>query len=752
MENLEFDKLFEPSNKSVLDFYRVSGAGYYIPEYQRGYSWDKDNVNQLLADIAEGVERLIDGKSTDQEIHFLGTVITVVDQSGKNKDPKGKPTRVDMIIDGQQRVITISIMASILVKKLIDILSQIKSTSSIYNDVREVIDTWNKRLIEIISFDLLRGKPQLKPKVIRGGIDYWTAEDSIDDAYRSEFAHYEALFINAYIESNTNLNVKFPTFEANTNYSANSKRVERWLNSTVSNAHVEDDDYPNAQNIINNISQDWLWEYERPSLKEMIDAEFSGNKTKETSLVCSLVQILAACYYLLQRCCFCVIKPENEDWAFDMFQSLNATGTPLTAFETFKPVVVNYFKTNKIEYKGSKSEMYFSGIENFLGAPNTAVQKTKRTNDFIVSFFAAHNGEKVPTHFSGERRALVDSYNSLDSTQKEPFIKKMGDYAKFYELWLDYNGEKTFKLNDIHEELELASMLVLFLKSCNHRMAITTLGSIYQTVLDNKTNAAHDFIQVVKATAAFYFLWRSAYPNNGLDVAYRNYFQICYKNNIPVTVQGIKDHFTNVLSNKGIRKNDWKQKASQSLRYSKSNYDFVKLALLISSTDTIPDTSMPGSIKKGKEGTYDYLKLKYWLSEDLKTIEHIAPQTNFGTWDKDLYEQDTMLVNSLGNLTLLPVDINSSIGNKSLQEKLLYYKCVSEDDPDVLNEIDKQAKKIGVNLNESTINLLKNCKYAHHVLPIRNLDFSDSWKSDIVKHRTNAMLDIIYDKLISWLQ
>jgi len=753
MENLEFDKLFEPSNKSVLDFYRVSGAGYYIPEYQRGYSWDKDNVNQLLSDIAEGVERLIDGKSTDQEIHFLGTVITVVDQTGKNKDPKGKPTRVDMIIDGQQRVITISIMASILIKKLVNLLSQVKNTSPIYEDVKEVVETWNKRLVEIVSFDLLRGKPQLKPKVIRGGIDYWTAEDSIDDAYKSDLAHYEALFINAYIESKTNINVKFPVFESNTNYSANARRIERWLNTTVSNAHIEDDDYPNAQSIINNISQDWLWEYERPSLKDMVDNEFSGSQTKETSVVCTLVQTLGACYYLLQRCCFCVIKPENEDWAFDMFQSLNATGTPLTAFETFKPVVVNYFKTKKLEYKNSKTECYFSSIESFLGSPNTAVQKTKRTNDFIVSFFAAYNGEKVPTHFSGERRALVDSYNALSSTtERESFIKAMGDYSTFYDLWLGYNGDKTFKLNEFNEESDLASLLILFLKSCNHRMAITTLGTIYQNVIDGTPNSDKEFIDVVKATAAFYFLWRSSFPNNGLDVAYRSYFQECFRNNVKITVDGIKEHFTTVLSNKGIRKSDWKQKASQSLRYSKSNYDFVKLALLISSTDTIPDPAKPGSIKKGKEGISDYLRLKDWQSDDLKTIEHIAPQTNSGTWDKELYEQDTMYVNSLGNLTLLPVDINSSVGNKNLQEKLLYYKCVSEDDPDVLDGIEKQAKTIGVTLNESTVSLLKNCKYAHHISPISGLDYSDSWKSDIVRHRTNAMLDIIYDKLISWLQ
>ena len=158
MENIQFDKLFETSNKSVLDFFQVSGAGYYIPEYQRGYSWDKDNISQLLTDIEEGVSRLMEINDFNQEIHFLGTIITVTDNGlgTKYKDPKGKPTRIDMIIDGQQRVITISIMASIILKELKRYLKAIKVSSSAYNDVKEIVDTWNKKLMDIISFDLLK--------------------------------------------------------------------------------------------------------------------------------------------------------------------------------------------------------------------------------------------------------------------------------------------------------------------------------------------------------------------------------------------------------------------------------------------------------------------------------------------------------------------------------------------------------------------------------------------------------------------
>ncbi len=753
MDTIEFDKLFEPSNKSVLDFFRVSGAGYYIPEYQRSYSWDKDNVNQLLTDIAEGVERL-DNNNSEEEIHFLGTIITVVDPSNKNKDPKGKPTKIEMIIDGQQRVITISIIASIFAKALINCLGKFKASSPVYGEVKEIVATWNKKLMDIVSFDLLRGKPRLKPKIIRGGSDYWTAEDPIEDAYKSDLALYEARFIDAYLKTENGGKADFPEFKSDSNYALNAKRVEQWLNKDVSEAHNNGDEkFSNASDIVNRISQDMLWDYDRPMLQEIIENHFSGEQSRESSSLCSLVQIIAACYYLLERCCFCVIRPANEDWAFDMFQSLNATGTPLTALETFKPVVINYFKSNKITYKDSETEKYLKKVEDFLSAPNTAVQKTRRTNDYIVSFFVSYRGEKVPTHFSGERKALVKNYNELNTIEeKNSFIKKMGDYSDFYDLWLKFNGEKSFKLNDINEESDLISLLILFLKNSNHRMAITTLGSIYQKVLDKEESADKEFIDVVKATTAFYFLWRTYLSNNGLDVVYRNFFQNKFEEGKPVSTEDIKKHFASALCEKNIMKNDWKNKASQTLKYNKNNKDLVKLALLISSTDTVPDTVTKGSVKPGKPGTSDYLKLKYWLSDDLNTIEHIAPQTNQGTWDENLYDQDTMYVNSIGNLTLLPIDINASVGNKSFQEKLLYYKCVGEEDPAVLAKLDQKAKTLGISLSDTTVEKLKNCKYSHHIQPLSTLDYCDSWKADLVKKRTNAILDIIWDRLMSWIE
>ena len=326
----------------------------------------------------------------------------------------------------------------------------------------------------------------------------------------------------------------------------------------------------------------------------------------------------------------------------------------------------------------------------------------------------------------------------------------MGDYADFYDRWLAFDASTIFKINEFNEEADLASLLIAFLKDSNHRMAITTLATAYQDVLDGKIGASQPFIDTVKATAAFYFLWRSVLPNNGLDVAYRDYFGKCFETKTAFSVKGLKAHLQKTLDAKGIKKDIWIRNAAMNIKYDK-NTDFTKLALLIASTDTIPDTVVRGSIKKGKPGTFDYLKVKYWTSEDLKTIEHIAPQTNVGIWDSALYDPATMYVHSLGNLTLLPVDINSSVGNKEWKEKLLYYKSVAEDDPAVLAGIENTAKSIGVTLSKDTVKLLQDCKYSHHIKPISSLDYFDSWKADLVKTRTEAMLNVIWDRLTDWL-
>lgn len=39
----------------LLDIFNKAGEGFYIPDYQRVYTWEEDNIDQLFDDLITGV-------------------------------------------------------------------------------------------------------------------------------------------------------------------------------------------------------------------------------------------------------------------------------------------------------------------------------------------------------------------------------------------------------------------------------------------------------------------------------------------------------------------------------------------------------------------------------------------------------------------------------------------------------------------------------------------------------------------------
>lgn len=87
------------SNSKSLGSY-LSEHKYYIPDYQRGYSWEEDELDDFWADLKELV---FEG----QENHFFGQIVIHADDELKKK----------FIIDGQQRTTTSVILLDALRSK-----------------------------------------------------------------------------------------------------------------------------------------------------------------------------------------------------------------------------------------------------------------------------------------------------------------------------------------------------------------------------------------------------------------------------------------------------------------------------------------------------------------------------------------------------------------------------------------------------------------------------------------------------------
>ena len=84
------------------DFLEVVGNGkrYAVPPYQRDYSWDEENWDDLWNDILAQSE---DASSR----HYMGAIVV-----------QAKSDREFLVIDGQQRLATLSILALVIISKL----------------------------------------------------------------------------------------------------------------------------------------------------------------------------------------------------------------------------------------------------------------------------------------------------------------------------------------------------------------------------------------------------------------------------------------------------------------------------------------------------------------------------------------------------------------------------------------------------------------------------------------------------------
>jgi hypothetical protein len=753
----DVSKAFDNSSETVSDFFQRPGVGFYIPLYQREYSWTKENIDQLMEDICRGVDCLID--QDNNAIRFLGTIILLLEKDPRNnikpQDYKALPEKIFNLIDGQQRISTISLLACQLYQKLFFLEKKLPQ-DNIYDGLKEAINKYKSTLLEVFSVDLKRGSPNQKPIIIRGSIDGWTF-DGDDNHYKSDVSSFLSSLIRKRLEPN-----QFPQIPENCLVGKNLKQINSWLNKVEKSHQQDNEHFPPAWQILEKIPQQYLWSYDRPELVSLIENRQDPISRKE-GVVCSIIQLLAFSYYLLQRCCFTIIEPKSEDWAFDMFQSLNATGTPLTAIETFKPLVVNFVKSTNCEFKGSIFEKHFAEIDQLFSSLDSASSKNNLTNNYLTLFGLTYDGGKDPSRqFSNQRRWLTEKYNECASkADKEEFIYRMANLATYWENVIKFDPNKnpvipkTEMLTD--KDKKQAAICILYLQNAGHTMANTILSRFYSLCLRKEKDANVHFVSVCKAVVAFFTLWRSALPNAGLDEIYRKLLRenmSWQKGDSELSVDILKAYFKNQLTAKEIgTKADWKQKGIHYLSYNKVKV-ICKFVLFITSHDTIPDPIDIGLMKIGTSGSCPlYLDPIEWISSNLKTIEHIAPQkkqlATDATWDEALYENDDY--EQIGNLTLLPTEINSSAGNKNWIEKWIYYRHLAEADPYQLSQLRQEAEKNGVYLNDTTIKLLTQASYAHHIKPIVEIGATGKWDKAFVEKRTERICDILWERMYEWL-
>ena len=766
MQDIELHIEYDSSGESVQDLFDRTEEGFYVPLYQREYSWEEDNINQLFDDLVSGTWELVDNPTSTT---FLGTLIltTLGDkkQSIVTGEERAQPTAVQIVIDGQQRISTLALLSIQIVAKLNRLLDRLPRQDPHYSDICNAGIEFIKRLTKVYTIELGKGaEPPEKPKIIRAKEDKWTY-DGKDSAYRSPVAHYIATFIrtkcpkkslNA-LNSNSGARVR-----------GNVKLIDDWLDA-VCNAHDAEsnifDQFPVGASIATEQIQEFVLGFTNDCVKSVVERS-ETDKSQIDYFATATYQLLLQSNYLLRRCGVNRLQPTQEDWGFDMFQALNATGTPLTVMETFLPQVMQAEQTTGNDWDNTPSREHMDDIQDLFEVTSTNEQKNRRTNELLGTFALCYDGIKIGNKFSGQRRWLSHVYKNklLTIELKRAFLEKLAQTAKFYYSgWYLEDASIPHHINGLenHDDGELATFLVRYLRDANSKLSAPILARFYGQVLD-ESSSIDDFIDSVKACAAFFTIWRSANSTLGLDDIYRKFFK---GSEAPVsvrkhhwkahprrvTVSDLKRYFLDVLRNKGITNQEkWIADSERFLLYSELK-TVCRFVLFLAAHDRVADETELGLTTAGTDGSCIMLSHQRWLAEDHKSVEHVAPQNppQGHMWDSDIYDDN--LVHQVGNLLLLPLDLNNLVDNKEWAVKYLYYCHAGERNQGNIDGLKDAAQNRGIVLKKKATNALLKIKYSCAVEPILGLRDSGKWDAKFIASRTRQIKEIAWDTLFPWL-
>lgn len=122
--------IFKPDAKTIAKIFGDADSYYRIPDYQRPYSWEDEQIEKLWEDLYSAME-------LGDESYFLGPMILIRTNDGYFE-----------VVDGQQRLTTLTILFCVL--------------RDLYGSDLEKIDKELASSIQDAVKSLVKGKPRLK--------------------------------------------------------------------------------------------------------------------------------------------------------------------------------------------------------------------------------------------------------------------------------------------------------------------------------------------------------------------------------------------------------------------------------------------------------------------------------------------------------------------------------------------------------------------------------------------------------------
>lgn len=768
-------EIFEAQSKSLREFLSDNGLGLYLPPYQRPYGWGRDKVEKLLDDTLHGLKNL---GATPDSFTFLGTVITIHDVNHVTVQPIVKPevpSKVLTVIDGQQRLSSLLLL-------LVSLHNLIRQQSwkvfrgkqpdaseaaryALYSETISILQTLSTAFYERKNF----GDSPIYPRLIRAFVDQWS-KDAHNKLYESPIANLVYTYsVTADAESPT---VKPTDFKPRPRTGAGAgegeadliKRfgeIRAALTKLANRKSIEElEDLPDLSILATEI------EFQRALFNHELDSELCvwlKDLDDEPEGVLTRLVMFAA--YALNRIAITVVQGKDEDYAFTIFESLNTTGEPLTAFETFLPRVVMAEKIQ--DYQGSDAHGHMQAVQSYLNRFDVGDKLQNATRELLVTFALAETGKKLSKRLPDQRAYMKDSFDRHkdDSAERVAYLRHLRDTATFIGSTWEPPKDTPRQLAGLPAAAmtDAVRLCLSFLTDLNHTIGVAPLVRFYSEAIHAEEGADRDqriteFQTAIKAVTAFTVFWRSTRRGTGnIDSQYRS---VLAGDNLTgmgplgrtsgdptktdssptVNAESLKKELSARLVHKkygGVPNLATFLSAASSLPLYTISKPLTRFLLLAAYHDTIEDPASPGLIKPGRAGVAPCFTANGWSDSTHLTIEHIAPQQQTSGWDEGFYTEKEV-VHRLGNLVLSPGAANASLSSRPWREKKVLYAALgatsSEEARTILNGS-------GLTFAQSTEELAAMSRYLPHLKALGQR--SEEWDPEFMAERAQALLRLV---------
>lgn len=784
------NQIFETSTETLSSL-TLNQDFYYIPPYQRQYSWSEEDVQRLFESIATAFIEL--GQDAES-FTFLGTIITIKDRSFKSipaVDRPNLPASVQLVIDGQQRLTTLFILILALHERLRQSYEKVKNLedsekTDLIKAYTDLVAVTMNQIGEILVSYQFAGVDRRIPymRIVRAFDDTWSRDEK-QNKYESPIANliYEYAITLQSFDLNRPQRIfnprSYPTGSEKGVCRSRFIEIRKMLSDVRSIGIGETQiSFKEPDYFLKNskIAEDLLNPFGLENLRAL--SELNGEDDFKDGIV-----DLMLTRFVLQRVILTEVSVSKEEYAFAVFDSLNTTGKPLAPFEMFKPLVVD--SVGLINYQSSNERKLVDDIATSLGNLDKPANLTD-AEKITVSFALSENAHRLSMKRVPQRNFFRRSFKRAEKDgERLGYLQNFKSITAFHKAVFVATATPNLPGVANSQVSEECLTCINFLAKSKHTLVIPILArywSMVEAASDNaqKLHAIAEFEKATRGITAFTTLFRAtATDTAGIDQIYRDimsgassptslgplhrsgftYFEKDVKANMhPLSASALIADLHARLTDPAnrrhiINKDDFVAKARRIPIYEVSQ-PIARFLLFIAMHDNVPDTATPGLLVKGLNGSNDLLNTRTWLSEVGISVEHVAPQnrTNDSQWDRAIY--DDSLVSTIGNLTLCPSVINSHLSNAPWTRKRAVYKAFGSASglADALrilsNEIPPFEKLVkAINENEVTDGDFVACKFFGNIG-----DIASDWDKPYVESRSENLLEFVWDRLITWLQ